>query len=101
MRFLITPSGVDYDSLGAENICVLDMNGTKVDGELLPSSETPLHLAAYASDSNIKAIVHTHSVHATAVSTLLDVLPAIHYQMVDLGGGDSSCPLCKPSVRKS
>jgi L-fuculose-phosphate aldolase len=45
-----------------------------------------LHLAAYNADANIKAIVHTHSVHATAASTLVDTLPAIHYQMADLGG---------------
>ena len=85
-HIIITPSGRAYDSLHPKHICVLDLDGNRVEGELLPSSETPLHLALYKSDPAIKAIVHTHSVHATAVSTLVDVLPAIHYQMVDLGG---------------
>lgn len=85
-EIIITPSGKDYDCLTAQDICVITMDGDWVDGELLPSSETPLHIAIYRSDPEIKAIVHTHSVHATAVSTLVDALPAIHYQMVDLGG---------------
>ncbi len=85
-HIIITPSGRAYDRLRPKDICVLDLDGNRVDGDLLPSSETPLHLALYNSDPAIQAIVHTHSVHATAVSTLVDVLPAIHYQMVDLGG---------------
>lgn len=85
-QVIITPSGRAYDSLAAEDICVLDLDGNWVDGEHLPSSETPLHLAVYNADPSIQAIVHTHSVHATAASTLVDTLPAIHYQMADLGG---------------
>jgi L-fuculose-phosphate aldolase len=83
---IITPSGKDYDSLSIDDICVMTLSGEWVEGQLLASSETPLHLAVYRSNPEIEAIVHTHSVHATAVSTLLDKLPAIHYQMVDLGG---------------
>ena len=83
---IITPSGKAYDALDAEDICVLNLDGEWIAGEHLPSSETPLHLAIYNSDLNVNAIVHTHSVHATAVSTLVNVLPAIHYQMADLGG---------------
>lgn len=83
---IITPSTREYDSLQAEDICVIDLDGKMTDGRYLPSSETPLHLAIYNSRPDIHAIVHTHSVHATAVSTLVQELPAIHYQMVDLGG---------------
>ena len=85
-QVIITPSGKAYEQLRPEDVCVIDLEGKWIDGEFLPSSETPLHLALYNSDPAIKAIVHTHSVHATAVSTLVDELPAIHYQMVDLGG---------------
>jgi L-fuculose-phosphate aldolase len=82
----ITPSGTAYKSLNAADIVVIDMQGDAVSGDLLPSSETPLHLSIYASDPDVSAIVHTHSVFATAVSTLLNELPAIHYQIADLGG---------------
>ena len=82
----ITPSGHSYESLRDGDIVVVDMHGGIVDGDLLPSSETPLHLSLYAGDAEIGAIVHTHSVYATAVSTLVDELPAIHYQIEALGG---------------
>lgn len=82
----ITPSGCAYETLTAADIVVVDESGDVVDGDLLPSSETALHLSLYASSTEFAAIVHTHSVYATAVSTLVDVLPAIHYQIVTLGG---------------
>ncbi|MFT5500798.1 MAG: L-fuculose-phosphate aldolase [Woeseiaceae bacterium] len=85
-HIVITPSGCSYESLAAEDVVILDLDGNPVDGDLLSSSETPLHLSIYASDGSIRAIVHTHSVYATAVSTLVKELPAIHYQIADLGG---------------
>lgn len=85
-RIVITPSGRSYEKLAAEDILVLDLEGNPIDGDLLPSSETPLHLSIYESDASIHAIVHTHSVYATAVSTIAEELPAIHYQIADLGG---------------
>jgi len=83
---LITPSSRPYDALEAADIVVLDRDGNTVDGKLLPSSETPLHLSVYAAEPGVNAIVHTHSVYATAVTTVSDELPAIHYQVADLGG---------------
>ncbi len=85
-HIVITPSGHSYEKLTAEDIVVLDLDGDPVDGDLLPSSEAPLHQSVYASDASIRAIVHTHSLYATAVSTLVTELPAIHYQVADLGG---------------
>lgn len=85
-HIVITPTGRRYEDLEPRDILVLDMQGATVDGDLVPSSETPLHLSVYAADPDIAAIVHTHSVYATAVSTLVRELPAIHYQIADLGG---------------
>jgi len=85
-KIVITPNGMPYAELEARDIVVLDMQGNMLSGELLPSSETPLHLAVYVSNPGAGAVVHTHSVHATAVSTLVQELPAIHYQIADLGG---------------
>ncbi|MEM7503195.1 MAG: class II aldolase/adducin family protein [Pseudomonadota bacterium] len=85
-RVAITPSGCAYETLTAKDVLVVDLAGEIVDGDLLPSSETPLHLSVYEAKPEARAIVHTHSVYATAVSTLLDELPAIHYQITTLGG---------------
>lgn len=82
----ITPSGKAYESLDARDVVIVDLEGETIDGDLLPSSETPLHLSLYKADASIAAIVHTHSVYATAVSTLVSTLPPIHYQIITLGG---------------
>ncbi len=82
----ISPSGVSYNNLKSKDIVVLDKNKKIVEGQLLPSSETNLHVSIYDKYNEVSAIVHTHSLYATSVSTLLQELPAIHYQIADLGG---------------
>jgi len=81
----ITPSGVDYDALTPESIPAIDLHGNRVLGDLLPSSEVPMHLAVYARTS-ARAVVHTHSPYATVLSTLIDELPPIHYLLAQFGG---------------
>lgn len=82
---LVTPSGVPYDRLTPADVTGVDLSGRQVLGSLVPTSELPLHLAVYRA-TGARAIVHTHAVHATAVSTLVTELPAIHYLTGALGG---------------
>jgi L-fuculose-phosphate aldolase len=84
-RIAITPSGVPYDRIEPADVCVIDLTGRPVDGPDRPSSETPMHLSVYDA-TGATAIVHHHGVHSTAVSTVLDELPAIHYATTQLGG---------------
>ncbi|CAG0981307.1 L-fuculose-phosphate aldolase [Burkholderiales bacterium] len=82
----ITPSRVPYETMTPADVCLVDIaSGEQADGALLPSSELPLHLAVYGA-TDAGAVVHTHSHFATVLSTLVDRLPAIHYQVADLGG---------------
>ncbi|WP_338675765.1 class II aldolase/adducin family protein [Streptomyces sp. SCSIO 30461] len=82
---LVTPSGVPYDRLGPQDAVGVDLQGRRVLGELTPTSELPMHLAIYRA-TDAAAVVHTHAVHATAVSTLVTELPLIHYMAAALGG---------------
>ncbi|MDT0381678.1 class II aldolase/adducin family protein [Streptomyces sp. RKND-216] len=82
---LVTPTGVPYDRLGPDDLCAVDLKGERVAGTLRPTSELPMHLAVYRT-TDATAVVHTHAVHATAVSTLVDELPTIHYMTAALGG---------------
>lgn len=82
----VTPTGVSYRDLAPEQVGVHRLDGTPVEAPLKPTSELPLHLAVYAALPGAGAIVHTHSVAATAVSTLTDELPAIHYYVAMFGG---------------
>jgi L-fuculose-phosphate aldolase len=84
-RVLITPSGRRYHSLRPEDLCVVGLDGEPIDVPLRPSSELPMHLAAYRQTA-AGAVVHTHSTFATAVATTGQELPAIHYAIGFLGG---------------
>lgn len=81
----VTPSGLDYADLTPELVGVHRLDGTPVEAVLEPTTEMPLHLAIYA-ETGATAIVHTHSIAATTVSTVADELPAIHYQIAMFGG---------------
>lgn len=86
----VTPTGVDYESLVAHDIPVVSLDGTVVDGALKPTSELPMHLTVYRDavdpdGEQITAVVHTHAVHATAVSTLVDEVPPVHYILATMG----------------
>lgn len=81
----ITPSGVDYEMLVPEDICVLSLDGRQVDGVGDPSSEVPMHTVVYQFTDAL-AVVHTHPVYATVVGTLLHEIPRIHYMLALLGG---------------
>ncbi|MFI0236936.1 class II aldolase/adducin family protein [Streptomyces sp. NPDC016845] len=82
---LTTPSGVPYDRLGPDDLVAVGLDGERHTGALAPTSELPMHLAVYR-HTDARAVVHTHAVHATAVSTLVTELPAIHYMTAALGG---------------
>ncbi|TXL92953.1 class II aldolase/adducin family protein [Streptomyces sp. IB2014 016-6] len=82
---LVTPSGVPYDRLTPADTVAVDLDGRQVTGSLRPTSELPMHLEVYR-NSTAGAVVHTHAVHATAVSTLVPELPLIHYMAADFGG---------------
>ncbi|AQS70261.1 class II aldolase/adducin family protein [Streptomyces pactum] len=82
---LVTPSGVPYDRLAPGDITGVDLDGRQVIGRLVPTSELPMHLAVYRA-TDARAVVHTHAVHATAVSLLVPELPPVHYMTAALGG---------------
>lgn len=83
----ITPSGRSYDSLNTEDIVVVDMQGNKIEGALIPSSEMPLHLAVYNAIPEAQAIVHTHSIYASACAAMHKPIPALIEDLVQIIGG--------------
>lgn len=64
---VIKPSGVNYETMKASDMVVVDLKtGKVVEGNLNPSSDTPTHLVLYRKFQEIGGIVHTHSTYATA-----------------------------------
>jgi L-fuculose-phosphate aldolase len=89
----VTPSGADYALLAPKDIGVYHLDGTPAQlVRWAPTSELPLHLAIYDAHKYTAAIVHTHPVAATAVSTLVDEVPAIHYYVAMFGGSIRVAP---------
>jgi L-fuculose-phosphate aldolase len=80
-----TPSGVDYATMTAADVPIIRLDGTVVRGDLTPTTELPMHLRCYR-DFDAAAVVHTHSVAATALSLLRDTVPLVHYQAAMFGG---------------
>jgi L-fuculose-phosphate aldolase len=83
---LVTPTGVPYGELGPDDLTAVDQEGRQVLGALRPTSELPLHLAVHRDRPKARAVVHTHAVHATAASLLVDELPPVHYVAALFGG---------------
>ena len=68
----ITPSGVLYDTMQPEDICLLQLDGSAVEGvanRYKPSSELPMHCAVYKMRPDCNAIMHTHSAYCTAYAS--------------------------------
>lgn len=63
---VIKPSGVPYETMKAEDMVVVDLEGNRIEGNLNPSSDTPTHLELYRQFPDIGSVVHTHSAWATS-----------------------------------
>lgn len=81
---LITPSGLDYEALKAEDVVLVDPEGGPLDGSLKPSSETPMHTAIYRSSPRVGAVVHTHARFSTTLACLGWEIPPFHYMLTTL-----------------
>lgn len=62
----IKPSGVEYDDMTVEDMVLVDLEGTVVEGVLNPSSDLMTHLELYKQFPHIGGVVHTHSRWATS-----------------------------------
>ena len=89
---VIKPSGVDYETMTADDMVVLRLSdGEKVEGKWKPSSDTPTHLALYRAFENIGGIVHTHSRWATSWAQAGRGIPAYGTTHGDYFYGEIPC----------
>ena len=88
--FLITPSGKKYSSLKVKDIVFVNLKG-EFNKKQKPSSEWRFHQDIYISKTKAKAIVHSHSTNATALSTHNKKIPSFHYMVALAGGSDIKC----------
>ncbi|MBX6354780.1 MAG: class II aldolase/adducin family protein [Micromonosporaceae bacterium] len=104
----ISPSGLDYDDLTPELVGVHRLDGAPVEAPLRPSTELPLHLEVYRrvqarpgsgdphpGESGVSAVVHTHAPASTALSLVVDEIPATHYYLALFGGSVRVAPYAR------
>ncbi|MFL6127062.1 class II aldolase/adducin family protein [Actinophytocola sp.] len=84
-RVALTATGVTLADATPDDVTVVDLSGAVVAGGLRPTSEVGLHLGIHRHVGD-GAIVHTHAPASTALACVLDELPVIHYQLLDVGG---------------
>ena len=85
---VIKPSGVTYDELTPEAMVVCDLDGTLVEGDRSPSSDTAAHAYVYRNMSEVGGVVHTHSTYATAWAARREPVPCVLTMIADEFGGE-------------
>jgi len=89
----ITPSGRNYELLKPADIVVTDLGGQVIINNkgLMPSSELLLHLEIYKKFTDARAVVHTHSLYASALAVSHRDLPPVMEDLAQLTGGTVRC----------
>ncbi|NMB41510.1 MAG: class II aldolase/adducin family protein [Firmicutes bacterium] len=86
-QVVITPSGIHYEKLQYKDMIVVNMSGEVDEGKWKPSSELPLHLSIYQARKDVKAIIHTHSILATAFAVCRQEIPVVVEDLAQVVGG--------------
>jgi len=88
--FHITPTGMPYASLVADDIPLMALDGT-YQGRRKPSSEWRFHRDLYASRPEVGAVLHAHSPFAVSLACLRRDIPPFHYMIARFGGDTIRC----------
>jgi L-ribulose-5-phosphate 4-epimerase len=87
-RVVIKASGIRFPDLTPENMVVVDINGTLVEGDYKPSSDTASHCYIYRHLPSVNGVAHTHSRYATAFAVVGRSIPCVTTAMGDEFGGE-------------
>lgn len=84
---VITPTSVDRELLTQRDMVVMDLDANVIENlsGLRPTSESLMHLMIYRQKPKAAAVAHTHSVYATTFALLNRSLPAVVYEVANLG----------------
>ena len=88
---VIKPSGIAYEELTSQNMVLVDRNGSVLEGDLQPSSDTMTHLELYKQYPSIGSIVHTHSPWATIWAQMGRGIPPLGTTHADDFYGEIPC----------
>ena len=78
----VTPSTIPYSQLKPADICIVDFDGQRIEGEYPPSVESGMHLAVYKNRQDVNAVIHSHQPKASACALLNEPIPALFDEVV-------------------
>jgi L-fuculose-phosphate aldolase len=87
----LSPSSVPYDTMSLDDLVVVDLDGTVVEGHRSPTTEKDLHLSTLRRYPELGAVIHTHAVYATMFALAHEPVPAVIEEVVVYVGGDVPC----------
>ena len=90
-RVCLSPSSVPYDTMTLDDLVIVDLDGTVVEGTRSPTTEKDLHLAALRRYPELGCVIHTHAVYATMFALAHEPIPAVIEEVVVYVGGDVPC----------
>lgn len=90
-NMVIKPSGLGYFDTLPEDIVVMKLDGTIVEGERKPSSEWAMHAAFYEAKKDARSVVHTHQPYCTTFACMRMPIKAVHYAIASSGSAEVPC----------
>lgn len=83
----VTPTGLDREEMSPRDIVIMDLDRRVVENEsgLRPTSEVLMHIEIYKARPAVMAVAHTHSAYATSLAVINRPIPAIVYEVANLG----------------
>ena len=88
--FLVTPSGIDYETMTPEQIVEMDFD-ERYYGDYIPSSEWRFHHAILRRRGDANVVLHSHALHCAILSSCRLDIPAVHYMVAAVGGSAVKC----------
>lgn len=87
----LTPSGMNYNTMVKDDIVVMDINKKIVEGNRVPTIETPMHLGIYKSRFDVNAVMHTHPIYSMVYATQGKTIPMITDEAAQMLGDVCRC----------
>lgn len=74
-EIIVTPSGMIYDEMIADDMLVVDIDGNILEGTRKASVDTEALLYIFKHKPEVNAVIHTHQPYATGLGLVMDEIP--------------------------
>lgn len=82
-RYLVTPSGMIYEQMVPDDVCLIDGTCRVVEGNRKPSSDSSALVYLFEHMPKVQAVIHTHQPWATAAGFAADEIPDFLVTIMD------------------